>query len=88
MTSTSSSIRNPENTRVIKLKSAVYDAALDEVILTPKMPFALTKPVHLTVDGSTAEGLHDSSGQLIDGDHTGHAGSNAVVVLSRKGVTF
>jgi hypothetical protein len=74
------------NAKVVNLKSAVYVAALNEVILTPKKPFALTKAVQLTVNGSTPAGVHDSSGRLIDGGDTGHAGSDDVVVISRTGV--
>jgi hypothetical protein len=72
---------------VLKLKSAVYKAALDEVILTPATPFALTRPVQFTINGTSSTGLHDTIGRLIDGGHTGHAGSNDVVVISTSGVS-
>ena len=73
------------NSLIHKLRSAVYDAALNEVILTPKKPFALAKPVQLMVNGT---GLQDSTGQFIDGANNGVAGSNALAVLTRKGVTL
>ena len=55
--------------------------------LTPKKPFALTKPVQLLVNGLAPSGLQDSYGRYIDGDHNGTAGSNAIAILSKKGVT-
>ena len=67
-----------KNATVLKLKSAAYDAALDEVTLTPKRAFALTKPVELTVDGQS---LQDNAGQPIDGSDDGQAGSNFVTIL-------
>jgi plastocyanin len=39
------------NARVIKLRSAAYDAALDEVTLTPRKAFSLSKPVQLSISG-------------------------------------
>ena len=75
-----------KNAKVIKLNSAVYDASLDAVTLTPKKPFALTKPVQVQVDGLPPSGLRDSAGRLIDGDRDGLAGGNAVAVLGSKEV--
>jgi plastocyanin len=76
-----------KNAKLIKLKSAVYNAALDQVVLTPKKPFALSKPVQLRVNGLAPAGLEDSDGRLIDGNHDGQPGGNATAVLSRKGAT-
>jgi len=77
-----------KNARIIKLKSAIYDAANHAVDLFPKKPFALTKKVQLQVDGVPPSGLEDSFGRLIDGNDNGQAGSNAVVYLSRGGVSL
>ena len=63
-------------------------AANDQVTLIPKQAFALTKPVQLQVDGLPPSGLEDSFGRLIDGDHSGQPGSNAVALLNRKGATI
>jgi hypothetical protein len=41
--------------RVIKVRSAVYDAALHEVILTARKPFSLSKPVRLSIDLKTGD---------------------------------
>jgi hypothetical protein len=76
-----------KNARIIKLKSAVYNAGTDTVALFPRKPFALTKPVQVVVDGVPPAGLQDSLGRLIDGDHNGRAGGNAVAILSRGGVS-
>ena len=73
---------------MIKLKSALYNPTTDTVTLTPRKPFALTKPVQLLVEGEPPSGLEDSLGRLIDGDHNGQAGGNAVAVLSRGGATL
>jgi hypothetical protein len=77
---------NAKNAAPIKLLAAVYDAALTEVALTPKQPFALRRSVQVTVYGVPPAGLHDTLGRLIDGSHDGKAGGNAVAVLRAKGV--
>ena len=41
-----------KNAGVIKLRSAVYDGSSNTVALTPKKPFALTRPVELLVYGT------------------------------------
>jgi hypothetical protein len=74
-----------KNSRAIKLKSVVYNPANDSVTLTAKQAFALTKPVQLQVHGGL---LHDNWGRLIDGNHDGRPGGNAVAVLKRTGVTI
>ena len=71
-----------KNAPVIKLKSALYNAATNSVTLTPKKAFALTKPVQLLVDGEPPSGLRDSYGRYIDG------GKSATVLLSRGGATI
>ena len=73
---------------MLKLRSAVYNTANNTVALTLKKPFVLSKPVELIVNGQPPAGLEDSSGRLIDGNHDGQAGGNAVAVLSRTGATI
>jgi RHS repeat-associated protein len=75
-----------KNAAVIKLKSATYNTASETVTLTPKKPFAVTKPVQLLVYGTGAAALQDIEGRPIDGDHNGQPGGNAVSVISRGGV--
>ena len=76
-----------KNAGTIKLKSAVYSAAANEVVLTPKAAFALSKPVQLTIEGSGSTGLQDSLGRFIDGNNDGQAGGSRVVVITKKGVS-
>jgi hypothetical protein len=76
------------NSPLLKLRSAVFNPANDTVTLTPRKAFALTKAVELTIAGTAPSGLQDSSGQLIDGDDNGQAGSNAVALIRRSGVTL
>ncbi len=76
------------NAKLIKLKSAVYNAASNTVTLIPKKPFALTKPVQIRINGQPPAGLQDSLGRLIDGDHNGQPGGNAAALLRRGGATI
>jgi len=54
---------------------------------TEPVPDSLTKPVQLQVNGLAPSGLQDSFGRLIDGDHNGTAGGNAIAILSKTGAT-
>jgi hypothetical protein len=42
----------------------------------------------LLVNGQSPSGLTDNSGRLIDGDHNGTPGGNAIAYLSKSGVTI
>jgi streptogramin lyase len=72
---------------VLKLRSAVYQAASDLVALTPRKPVSLVRRVQLVVDGVRAGGLHDSAGRLIDGNNDGSPGGDGVVVITRRHVS-
>jgi hypothetical protein len=48
------------------LKSAQYNPATNQVALTPKKPFALTKPVQAPVNGTGKTALFDSDGRSIN----------------------
>jgi hypothetical protein len=74
-----------KNATAIKLLSAVYNSTNDTVTLTPKKKFVLSKKAQLVVNGEPPSGLEDSHNRLIDGNHDGQAGSNAVAVLTIKG---
>jgi hypothetical protein len=71
----------------INLRSAFYNPSTNPVALTPKKPFALTKPVQVQINGSAPSGLQDSYGRLIDGTHNGTPGGNAIAILGKNGVT-
>ncbi len=74
-----------KNAKVIKLASASYNGALDQVVLKPRKTFALTKPVQLLINGQPPGGLQDTTGQFIDGAGHGTGGNNGEFVLSKKG---
>ena len=73
-----------KNAKVITLKSAALNAANHTVTLTPTKPFKLSKPVQLQVNGLAPSGLQDNVGRLIDGNHDGQPGGDAVAVLSSQ----
>jgi hypothetical protein len=77
-----------KNARTIPLGSASYSSANDTVTLIPKKPFKITKPFQLLIDGLPPSGLQDSLGRLIDGDHDGRPGGNAVAILTRNEVSL
>jgi hypothetical protein len=72
----------------IAVKSASYTAATNTIVITPKTPFALSKPVQLLISGGPPIGLQDSLGRFIDGDRNGVAGGNEIAVISKKSVTI
>jgi len=75
-----------KNARVVLLRKPVYDATDATVTLTPGRPFALTKKAELVIRGNPPNGLRDSQGNFIDGNHDGHPGGNAIIFLSSSGV--
>ena len=66
----------------------MYTASNNTVALTPKKPFALTKPVQVLVYGTGPTALQDTEGRDIDGDHNGTAGGNAIAIIAKKGVAL
>ena len=77
-----------KSAKPISLRSASYTAASDTVTLTLTKPVKLTKPVQFQVNGLAPSGLTDSAGRLIDGDHNGTPGGNAVAILRGGGATI
>ena len=69
---------------LIKIKSAALTG--NSVALKLKAPLKLKKAVELVVNGVAPSGLQDSLGRLIDGNHDGVAGGNAVAVIKKPGV--
>jgi cyclophilin family peptidyl-prolyl cis-trans isomerase len=77
------------NAPIIKIKTAVYSAQSDTVALQLRTPLALgKKKVQLRIAGLPPSGLTDSLGRLIDGDHNGTPGGNAIAYISRFGVSL
>jgi cyclophilin family peptidyl-prolyl cis-trans isomerase len=77
------------NAPIIKLKKAVYDPLGHTATLQLRAPLILSrKKVQLLINGLPPSGLTDSLDRLIDGDHNGTPGGNAIAYLSRSGVTI
>jgi plastocyanin len=72
-----------KNAAVVKLASATYNAALDQVILKPKRPFTLANCVQVVIDGQQPGGLQDSYGRVINGDNDGQPGGDVVAMICR-----
>ena len=68
---------------LLKLKSAALSG--DMVTLKLKSPLQLKKALELVVNGVAPAGLQDTEGRLIDGNHDGVAGGNAVAVIKKPG---
>jgi hypothetical protein len=77
-----------KNAKKIVLGSAAYNAATNTVTLTARKAFALTKTVQLRVSGQLPMGLEDSIDRLIDGDHDGQPGGDAVALLGRSEIAI
>jgi RHS repeat-associated protein len=71
-----------KNAGSIKLKRVSVNSSGTIVTLTPKKPFALTKPVQLVVTGMPPSGLEDTLGRFIDN------GRNAVAILRKRSTTI
>jgi hypothetical protein len=76
-----------KNAKHQALRAITYNASIHEVTITPRKPFALTKPVEFVVHGAPPGGLQDSSGRFIDGGGGGQPGDDGAFVLTRKGVS-
>jgi len=76
-----SGLFQPTKKNLVRIKSAKY--AGGAVTLKLKTPLRLKKGVELVVKGLPPSGLQDSSGRLIDGNHDGTAGGNAVAIIKK-----
>ncbi len=74
--------------RVIPTRSIAYNSAENTVTLTLAKPLRLTKAMQLIVEGTGSAGLLDTAGRLIDGANNGQPGSDAVIAITRKGVSY
>ncbi len=72
--------------RSIAIKSAVYDATTNTVTLTPARRLNLHRRYELIVNGSTATGVADVAGNLLDGNSDGRPGGNYVAILRGFGL--
>jgi streptogramin lyase len=67
--------------RTIRIRSAVYDPAARTVTLSAVRRLRPRQRFQLTVIGTGPSGVTDSSGKLLDGQRTGHPGSNFVAII-------
>jgi hypothetical protein len=76
--------------RRVSLRSARYREQIlsgglgtrSTVTLTPAVPFQLSQPLEVRINGQLPRGLRDTSGRLLDGDVNGIPGGDFVTVLS------
>ena len=69
----------------VLLSSAIYNASAHTVSLLPKSKLNLAQPEQLRV---TAALLTDAYGRPIDGNHDGQPGGDAVITITKKGITI
>jgi hypothetical protein len=67
--------------RTVRIRSAVYDPAARTVTLRPARRLMSHRLYRLTVIGTGPSGVADTSGILLDGQKTGHPGSNFVMTI-------
>ena len=70
------------NGRIIRIKSAVYNAATNTVTLHPRKRINIHHRYTLIVDGTNVGGLTNPQGQLLDGADSGNPGSNYRTALT------
>jgi uncharacterized repeat protein (TIGR01451 family) len=69
--------------RMLGLRSATYDSSTHTVTLVPKKALASGLSFKIVVDGTSAHGVSDPTGRLIDGNGDGQPGGDYVVVFAR-----
>jgi hypothetical protein len=80
-------ITNPHG-RLVRIKSAVFDAETNTVTLRPAHRINLHHTYHFTVIGTGPYGVSNMQGQLLDGADTGTADSNYVGTLTWRNVVL
>jgi len=68
--------------RTLDIGAAVYDSATQTVTLSPVRRLNFHHRFRLTVVGTGPSGVTDTSGNLLDGQKTGHPGSNFVTIVT------
>jgi hypothetical protein len=67
--------------KIIVLRSATYSVATHKVALLPRKKLAAAVKYRLTVNGTSASGVEDRAGNLLDGDHDGCVSGNYVAIF-------
>jgi uncharacterized repeat protein (TIGR01451 family) len=70
--------------RAIALRSVLYDASKNTVVLRPRRQLSLFRTYRLTVSGATPSGVTDLAGNLLDGDGDGRPGGDYVARINRR----
>ncbi len=70
--------------KVVALLSATYDSTARTVTLVLRKKLTVSGQYQLTVDGTSAGGVADLVGNLLDGDHDGRVSGNFVATLKLK----
>ncbi len=68
----------------IALSSAVYNSSNDTVTLLTVNPVYLYATYQLTVNGTSPSGLSNTTGQFLEGQGTGHPGTNYVTTFGES----
>jgi cyclophilin family peptidyl-prolyl cis-trans isomerase len=77
------------NSSAVRVRSARYNMATDSVMLALNKPLALaSRALDLVIDGQSPSGLQDVVGRYLDGADNGQTGTNAVVSISKGGVSI
>jgi hypothetical protein len=74
--------------RIIRIKSAVYNAAMNTVTLHPRERIDIHYRYTLVVDGTKVGGLTNTRGQLLDGTDSGKPGSNYRAALTWRNLVL
>ena len=69
--------------RTLALRSATYNSSTHTVTLIPSKSLASGLAFKVVVDGTSAHGVSDTTGRLIDGNSDGQPGGDYVVVFAR-----
>jgi hypothetical protein len=69
--------------RTLALRSATYNSSTHTVTLIPRKSLASGLAFKVVVDGTSAHGVSDTTGRLIDGNSDGQPGGDYVVVFAR-----
>ena len=67
--------------KVIALRSATYNPTTHKLTLLPRKKLAIATKYRLTVNGTSATGIEDLAGNLLDGIGNGRVSSNYVTIF-------
>jgi virginiamycin B lyase len=74
--------------RLVRIKSAVFDSALDTVTLSPAERINLHHTYHFTMVGTGPGGIRNTQGELLDGADTGSVDGDFTGTLTWRNVVL